>query len=183
MHNDTTFITHNAICHARNYNTLITHPICHSIYHARKTPDNATLHGQLFKSWEHSLATGACVTILIALLDLSQFCTTASSKSVSCHDAGFAATFCHSNFLTFTNSSLMNMPGNAGSTAVGKAVQSSLTEEVGAIMLYSISIFYFIFFLIVLTIKTPASQDLKLTVQLYCPVPALLFVTPRCFRI
>ena len=50
IHNDTIFITHNTICHARNYNILITHPISHSIYHARKTPDNATLHGQLFKS-------------------------------------------------------------------------------------------------------------------------------------
>ena len=77
----------------------------------------------------------------------------------------------------------MNMSGNAGSTAVGEAVQSSLIEEVGSTMLYFVSIFYFIFFLIVLTTRTPASQDLKLTVQLYCPVPALFFVTPRCFRI
>ena len=56
----------------------------------------------------------------------------------------------------------MNMSGNAGSTAVGEAVQSPSTEEVGATMLYSISIFYSIFFFIVLTIKTSAS------VQLYC---------------
>ena len=67
----------------------------------------------------------------------------------------------------------MNMSGNVGSTAVGEAVQSPSTEEVGATMLYSISIFHSIFFFIVLTIKTSASQDFKLTVYCSCTVQYL----------
>ena len=66
----------------------------------------------------------------------------------------------------------MNMSGNAGSTAVGKAVQSPSTEEVGATMLYSISIFYSIFFFYRSDNKNISFTGIKINRTAVLPVPA-----------